>query len=149
MKFATLSALPLLLPCLGAAPSGNLPSPGKGSANLAAAKVFAHDTMPVTHNPNGSLRFDVVAGALASGEPVSIHESVQPPGITPSPPHAILHSEFILVQEGTLTVAHDGKEETAGPGSVIYIAYGTMHQARNAGTVPAKYTVIAIGGDAK
>jgi hypothetical protein len=37
----------------------------------------------------------------------------------------------------------------AGPGSVIYVAYGTMHQARNAGTEPVRYTVIAIGGDAK
>jgi hypothetical protein len=32
---------------------------------------------------------------------------------------------------------------------VIYVAYGTMHQARNVGSGPVKYTVIAIGGDAK
>lgn len=128
----------------------NLPIPGKPSDDLAVSKVFDRASLPVTQNPNGSERQDVVrAGRLATGEPVHIHGSMQPPGAQPGPPHAIQHSEFILVTEGTLEVAHDGKTETAGPGSVIYIAYGTMHQARNAGPGAVKYTVIAIGGDAK
>jgi quercetin dioxygenase-like cupin family protein len=128
----------------------NLPMPGRPSANLAAAKVFDHAALPVTHNPNGGERRDVVAsGTLATGETVHIHESMQPPGIAPGPAHAIAHSEFILVTQGTLEIAHDGKTERAGPGSVIYVAYGTMHQARNAGPGPVRYTVIAIGGDAK
>ena len=57
--------------------------------------------------------------------------------------------ELTRVTEGTLEVTHDGKTERAGPGSVIYIAYGTVHQARNAGPGAVRYTVIAIGGDAK
>jgi len=32
---------------------------------------------------------------------------------------------------------------------VIYIAHGTVHQARSAGSTPATYTVVAIGGDAR
>jgi mannose-6-phosphate isomerase-like protein (cupin superfamily) len=39
--------------------------------------------------------------------------------------------------------------EIAGPGSVIYVAFGTRHAVKNVGTVPARYFVIAIGGDAK
>jgi len=134
---------------IGTATAQNLPQPAKPSDNLAAAKVFDHATLPLAHNPNGSERRDVVTGRLATGEAVHIHESLQPPGLAPNPAHAIRHSEFILVQEGTLEFTHDGKTETAGPGSVIYVAYGTMHQARNAGTTPARYTVIAIGGDAQ
>jgi mannose-6-phosphate isomerase-like protein (cupin superfamily) len=128
----------------------NLPMPGKPSDDLATAKVFDYASLPVTHTSNGSERRDVVrSGRLATGEPVRIHESMQPPGAQPGPAHAIQHSEFILITEGTLEITHDDKTERAGPGSVIYIAYGTMHQARNAGPGPVKYTVIAIGGDAK
>jgi quercetin dioxygenase-like cupin family protein len=127
----------------------NLPMPGRPSGNLASARVFDYAALALTHNPNGSERRDVVTGRLATGEPVHIHSSMQPAGTPPSPAHAIEHSEFILVTEGVLEISHDGKSERAGPGSVIYVAYGTMHQAKNAGTGPVKYTVIAIGGDAK
>lgn len=128
----------------------NLPMPGKPSDNLAAARVFDFASLPVTHSPNGGERRDVVpSGKLATGEPVHIHESMQPAGVAPGAAHTIEHSEFILVTEGTLEVTHDGKTERAGAGSVIYVAYGTLHQARNAGPGPVRYTVIAIGGDAK
>lgn len=139
----------MLAVSLSGAAAQNLPQPGPPSPNLAAAKVFDPASLPLAHNPNGSERRDVVTGRLATGETVHIHESLQPPGLAPNPAHAIAHSEFILVQDGTLEFTHDGKTETAGPGSVIYVAYGTLHQARNAGTVPARYTVIAIGGDAQ
>lgn len=133
----------------GSASAQNLPMPGKPSDTLAAAKVFDYAALPVTHNPNGSERRDVVTGKLATGEPVHIHASMQPAGVAPGPAHAIEHSEFILVTEGVLEITHDGKTERAGPGGVIYVAYGTMHQAKNVGTGPVRYTVIAIGGDAK
>ncbi len=128
----------------------NLPMPGTPSGNLAASTVIDVTALPATRNPNGSERRDVVlSGTLATGEPVHIHESRQPPGTQPAPAHAIRHSEFILVTEGTLEVTHDGRSERAGAGSIVYVAYGTMHQVRNIGSGPVKYTVIAIGGDAK
>lgn len=139
----------MLAVSLSGAAAQNLPQPGTPSPNLAAARVFDPAGLPTARNPNGSARRDVVTGRLATGEAVHIHQSLQPPGLAPNPAHAIEHSEFILVQEGVLEFTHDGKTEKAGPGSVIYVAYGTMHQARNAGAVPARYTVIAIGGDAK
>jgi len=133
----------------GSAAAQNLPLPGKPSDNLAVTKVFDAAALTVAHNPNGSERRDVVTGKLATGEPVHIHSSMQLAGTPPSPAHTIEHSEFILVSEGTLEISHDGKTERAGPGSVIYVAHGTMHQARNVGAGAVKYTVIAIGGDAK
>ena len=142
--------LVLSITLTGGIPAQNLPMPGKPSDNLAAAKVFDHASLAVTRNPNGGERRDVVSsGRLATGEAVHIHASMQPPGTPPGRAHAIEHSEFIVVTEGILEVTYDGKTERAGPGSVIYIAHGTMHQARNVGPGPARYTVIAIGGNAK
>jgi quercetin dioxygenase-like cupin family protein len=63
--------------------------------------------------------------------------------------HKIQHSEFIVVEQGTLEFEHDGKAERAGPGSIIYVAFGTEHAIKNAGDGPAKYVVIQIGGDTK
>jgi len=134
----------------GAQAAQNLPMPGQPSDDLAASRVFDEASLPVTHNSNGSERRDVVrSGRIATGEPVHIHHSMQPPGVQPGATHAIQHSEFILVTEGTLEITHDARTERARAGSVIYIAHGTMHQVRNVGSGPVKYTVIAIGGDAK
>ena len=142
--------LVLLLTLTAGARAQNLPAPAAASENLVASKVLVPESLPLTRNANGSERRDVVrAGKLATGEAVRIHQSVQPAGTQPGAPHTIQHSEFILVTEGTLEITYDGKTERAGAGSVIYVAYGTMHQARNVGSGPAKYTVVSIGGDAK
>jgi len=141
-----MGALPLLAAVMiagAAAQESNL-----ASDNLSHSKVFAFDNLPVRKMANGGESRDVVEGAVATGETVSIHESVQPAGAPPNPAHRIEHSEFILVQEGTLEFMHDGKTERAGAGSVIYVAHGTMHGVRNVGDGPAKYTVFSLGGDA-
>ena len=142
-----MGALPLLAAAMitgAAAQESNL-----ASDTLSHSKVFAFDNLPVRKMANGGESRDVVQGAVATGEAVAIHESVQPAGAPPNPAHRIEHSEFILVQEGTLEFIHDGKTERAGAGSVIYVSYGTMHGVRNVGDGPARYTVISLGGDVK
>ncbi len=42
---------------------------------------------------------------------------------------------------------HDGRTDRAEAGDVIFVARGTLHQVRNAGTGPASYFVVAVGGD--
>jgi len=116
---------------------------------LTQSRVFPFDTAPMRKLANGGESRDLVEGVLKTGEAVSLHESMQPEGAAPNLAHAIEHSEFIVVQEGTLEYSHDGKSEIAGPGSVIYVAYGTMHQVKNIGKGSVKYAVIAIGGDVK
>lgn len=121
-----------------------------GGANpLASSRVFLYEQMPAKATPSGAEGRSVVAGTLATGEAVAVHESMQPVGMTPNPAHAIQHSELIVVEQGTLEFQHDGKTERVGAGGVIYVAFGTMHAVRNVGDVPAKYVVIAIGGDTK
>lgn len=116
---------------------------------LSQSRVFVFADAPVRKMANGGESHDIVQGVLKTGEAVRVHESMQPEGAVPNPAHAIEHSEFIIVQEGTLEYHHDGKVELAGPGSVIYVALGTMHSVKNVGKGPVKYAVISIGGEIK
>jgi quercetin dioxygenase-like cupin family protein len=116
---------------------------------LATARVFSYDAMTAKTAPNGAVGRNVFTGSLATGEAVSVHETLQPAGTVANPAHRIQHSEIIVVQEGTLEFDHDGKAERASEGSIIYVAYGTLHAVQNIGDGPAKYVVIQIGGDTK
>jgi mannose-6-phosphate isomerase-like protein (cupin superfamily) len=124
-------------------------TPAVNAGALSESRVFVLEEMPVRKTANGGESWDVMHGALATGEVVGVHESEQPAGATPVPLHVIQHSELIVVREGTVGFEHDGKVEKVGPGGVIYVAMGTQHRLKNVGDGPAKYVVIAIGGDVK
>ena len=125
----------------------------QGTGMLAEARVFPLDTQPVRKMANGGESRDIAHGTLATGETVSLHQSVQMAGASPNLPHVIKHSEFIMVREGELEFEHElnGEmvTERVGPGGVIYVAYGTRHALRNIGDGPVMYFVAAIGGDVK
>jgi mannose-6-phosphate isomerase-like protein (cupin superfamily) len=123
-----------------------VPAAGGG---LTESGVFAFDQMTVRKSVNGAESRDVLHGVLKTGEVVGVHESMQPAGAVPVVLHTIQHSEVILVQEGTVGFEHDGKVEKAGPGSVIYVALGTLHRIKNIGDGPARYFVVQVGGDSK
>ena len=143
MKNAALCTLALVFSCVVASAQTAPENP------LAASRVFDYNQMQSRTQPNGTEGRVVFSGALATGESVGAHESMQPAGTTPPALHTIQHSELIVVQQGTLEFNHDGKAERAGPGSIIYVAFGTAHFVRNIGDGPAKYVVIQIGGDTK
>jgi mannose-6-phosphate isomerase-like protein (cupin superfamily) len=129
-------------------------APTTATGPLASAHAIPFDQMAVRTMANGGESRDIVHGTLATGETVNLHQSMQVAGATPNPLHVIQHTEFICVREGTLEFQHEdasGKliTEDVGPGGVIYVAFGTKHTVKNVGTVPARYFVIAIGGDAK
>jgi mannose-6-phosphate isomerase-like protein (cupin superfamily) len=129
--------------------SSRAQAPAAPGTGLGPSRVYAFDRMTVKKSANGSESRDVLHGVLSTGEAVAIHESVQPAGAKPVALHAIQHSELIMVSEGTMVFEHDGRSEKAGPGDVIYVAFGTTHRARNVGNGPAKYFVVQIGGDVK
>lgn len=144
MKSMVILALAATLGCAAQAQS-----PANSANPLETARVFSFGDMKAKTNANGSEGRVVFKGTLATGEAVSAHETMQPAGTTPPALHKIQHSEVIVVEEGTLEFDHDGKAERAVPGSIIYVAYGTVHAIRNVGDGPAKYVVIQIGGDVK
>ena len=120
-----------------------------GANALATSRVFAFDEMTAKTASNGTVGRNVFTGTLATGEAVAVHETMQPAGTVPNPAHRIQHSELIVVEEGTLEFEHDGKAERAAAGSIIYVAFGTLHAVKNVGDGPARYVVIQIGGDTK
>jgi len=117
--------------------------------SLEKARVFDYDQMQVRTAPNGTEYRAAFNGTLPTGESVGAHESMQPAGTAPPQLHKNQHSEFIVVQQGTVEYTHDGKAERAGPGSILYIPIGTEHSVKNVGDGPAKYVVLQIGGDTK
>ena len=116
---------------------------------LSEPKVFPFAEMPARKMANGAESRDTLHGVLATGEAVSVHESVVPAGMKANPQHVIQHSEIITVLEGTVAFEHGDKSEKVPAGGVIYVALGTLHTVRNIGDVPARYVVVAIGGDVK
>lgn len=146
-----LGAPGLIVPAVAQAiPSAGAPVTGGGT--LGPARAIPFDSATATATANGGDRRVMMHGTLATGERIELHQSMQTPGTPPPAFHVVKHSELILIREGTLKYAHevDGKivEETAGPGGVFYVAYGTNHSVSNIGTTPARYFVVQIGGDA-
>ena len=118
----------------------------KASGDFAGgSKVFKTSSAERTKLPNGGERLSAFMGTLATGETASMHESWIPAG-TPAPAlHRITHSEMVAVLEGEVEFEHDGKKERAVAGDVIYVAYGTTHAMRNAGSGTARYMVFQVG----
>jgi mannose-6-phosphate isomerase-like protein (cupin superfamily) len=116
---------------------------------LSQSRVYTLDQMPVRKMANGGESRDVLRGTLTTSEIIGVHESTQPAGMKPNPPHTIQHTEVMVVIEGTLAFEHDGKSEKVGPGGVIFVASGTLHTVRNVGEGTAKYCVVQMGGDTK
>jgi quercetin dioxygenase-like cupin family protein len=120
---------------------------------MGAARAISFDQMPVRAMANGGEGRSIAHGTLATGETVSLRQSMQPAGATPLALHAIQHTEFILVREGELEFQHEVAGEVVaekvGAGGVIYIAFGTRHAIKNVGDGPARYFVVAVGGDTK
>ncbi len=117
-----------------------------GAGTLGASKVFAPE---MVKGANGSQRWGLPGGALATGESVAMHESIVPAGTPKGTLHTILHSEFILLMEGTVMFEHDGTVDEVKAGSVMYVAYGTNHLVWNSGDSQARYFVFQMGGDTK
>ena len=81
--------------------------------SLEKARVFDYDQMQVRTAPNGTEYRAAFNGTLPTGESVGAHESMQPAGTAPPQLHKNQHSEFIVVQQGTVEYTHDGKAERA------------------------------------
>jgi mannose-6-phosphate isomerase-like protein (cupin superfamily) len=87
----------------------------------------------------------VLRGTLPTGETIELHETTLMPEQMPHPPHKHVHTELMLIREGTVEFLMDDKTERIGPGGVAYAASNTLHGLKNVGTIPANYFVIAIG----
>lgn len=145
------SALPALALIGAGFPAESLAGVQSSTSSLPTqSTAFAFDKLPVTRSPNGAATRPVLRGVTPTGETIELHETTLLPGQMPHPAHKHVHTEMMLIREGTvefITVDKAGaeKSEQVGPGGVCFAASNTMHGLRNAGSVPANYFVIAIG----
>ena len=114
---------------------------------LSHSGTYSFDRLPLKRSPSGALTRPVLHGKLPTGEVVEMHETTLMPGQMPHAAHKHVHSEFMLIREGTVEFTTNGKPEQLGPGGVGYAASGEMHGLKNIGTAPANYFVIAIGSE--
>ena len=116
-----------------------------GSSLPTHSEAFSYDKLPVNSSPNGAATRPVLRGTLPTGETIELHETTLMPEQMPHPPHKHVHTELMLIREGTVEFLMDDKTERIGPGGVAYAASNTLHGLKNVGTIPANYFVIAIG----
>jgi len=134
--------LALLLPALGLSGTLSADAPAHSTA-------YSFEKLPVTTSSGGAATRPVFRGKLPTGEMVELHHTTLMPGQMPHPAHRHVHTEFMLIREGTVEFILEGRSEHIGAGGVAYAASGELHGLKNVGTVPANYFVIAIGSEPK
>ena len=112
------------------------PTPPKLSST-----IFDWEKMPVTPTTNG-VRRAVLDGPTTTLDKLHCHISTLNPGQNSGEPRRHLQEEIIIIKEGSVEATVDGRTQTAGPGSVIFFAANAVTRLRNAGDVPATYTVV-------
>jgi mannose-6-phosphate isomerase-like protein (cupin superfamily) len=129
-----------------------------GPALTAFAQASAKDTIPAhcaTFNfsdlpksvnaTTGNITRAVMQGTLPTGEYIEMHETMLAPGQMPHPAHHHVHSELMLIREGTVEFQMGDHASVVTAGGVLYARSGEMHGLKNVGSTPANYFVIAIG----
>jgi quercetin dioxygenase-like cupin family protein len=87
-------------------------------------------------------RYTIKASGADTGGAFALIEALVPPQNGP-PPH-IHHreDEAFYVLEGELEFQVDGRRFSAGPGSWVTLARGSLHSFRNVGTTPARILIV-------
>jgi mannose-6-phosphate isomerase-like protein (cupin superfamily) len=135
-KLLLFAGLVVLAPML----SAEAPESAKPPEKLKSA-VYDWEKMVATPNAKGARR-DVFDGATTNLDQLHCHITTLNPGENSGEPRLHLQEEVIIVKEGRVEMHIDGKDQTAGPGSVFYLAAHATTRLRNAGTTPATYIVI-------
>jgi mannose-6-phosphate isomerase-like protein (cupin superfamily) len=120
----------------GPAAAGNGASPEK-----LTSQVYDWDKLTVTPTPKG-VRRDVFDGPTTSLDQAHCHITTLNPGENSGEPRLHLQEEIIIVKEGLVEMHIDGRTQTAGPGSVFFLAARATTRLRNAGSTSATYIVI-------
>lgn len=115
------------------------------SPTLTESKVLRYADLPVRKFANGSEQRRVMAGTLATGEFLEVHETMMPAGQSPHPSHAHPNSEIIFMQTGNAEyIDEHGTHIPVGPGDIFFSASNKLHGFVNTGSTPATYIVVSV-----
>ena len=133
--------LRFLLPALAAA---GVPA----QAAALPSKVYQYGELEVRTNPaNKNEQRSIFNGATHTGFVVEMHETTLAPGMMPHAAHHHDHEEMLILSEGSVEVMIEGKTTRLEPGSVAFVASNEEHGWKNVGDGPARYFILAFGGD--
>ena len=151
--------LGFLLPALAAAakaqslvpanPGSNAAPPADNSVEklpVMKTKSYKYDELPVATNGKNKQR-RMFTAKTHTGFKMESHMSDIAPGEVNHPPHQHLREEMMLVREGTMELTISGVPHRLGPGDVGVIGSNEIHNAKNVGTMVAKYFIVNIGRD--
>ena len=145
LALSPMKSLVLAFAALCATLSAQTPDTKKMPAPAPSAKllstVFDWQKMEVTPTANG-VRRAVFDGPTATVDKIHCHITTLNPGQNSGEPRKHLQEEVIVVKEGLVEMHIDGKTQTAGAGSVFFLAANAVTRLRNAGDGPATYYVI-------
>jgi quercetin dioxygenase-like cupin family protein len=120
----------------------NFSGPGSPKSSVPlASTVYDWAKLTATPTPNGERR-DVFDGPTATLDQAHCHITTLKPGTNSGEPRRHLQEEVIIVKQGRVEVSIDGRVETAGAGSVFFLASNAVTRLRNAGDTPATYYVV-------
>lgn len=135
-SFACLATVLTLLPMLPA----QTPAPAKPPEKLVST-VYDWTKLTVISNAKGVKR-DVFDGPTTTLDKIHCHITTLNPGENSGEPRKHLQEEVVIVKEGLVEMHIDGRNQTAGPGSVFFLAANAVTRLRNAGDTPATYIVV-------
>jgi XRE family transcriptional regulator, regulator of sulfur utilization len=123
----------------------NTYSPPKNQTVLGTTFVDWDSLTPVTTAVG--LSRAVFDNPTATLEKLEVHATTLMPGKESHPIHRHPWEEILVLKEGALEVSINGKQQQAGPGSLVFFASNDPHNAKNVGTTPATYYVINFVSD--
>ena len=92
---------------------------------------------------SGGERRAVLEGHTTSLDKLHCHITTLKPGaFNGDQPSRHPQEEVLLIKEGLVEANIDGRLQTVGPGSVLYIASNATTRYRNVGDTPATYFVV-------
>jgi quercetin dioxygenase-like cupin family protein len=115
-----------------------------GQDNSLPSATFPFENMPVQNSGHGQIR-KIIRGKLATGEYIEAHQTTLPPNGYPHPPHHHIHSEMLLIRQGTVDLTINGGTHRLGAGGVGFVRSNEEHGIKNVGAGAATYYVVAIG----
>ena len=143
MKSPTRRGFALLMPALAAAQQS---SENNRHGDVLPSKAYSFEQLK--SRQNGPMKsYQILRGNTHANFPMDLHETELGPGAAPHPPHRHAHEEMLFIREGQVEVTVNGQATLLGPGSCAYLASNDLHGYRNPGAVPAKYFVLALGGE--
>jgi quercetin dioxygenase-like cupin family protein len=125
----------------GPAAAGNGAPAAPAPTEKLASRVYDWEKLAVIPTPKG-VRRDVFDGPTTSLDKAHCHVTTLNPGENSGEPRRHLQEEIIIVKEGLVEMHIDGRNQTAGPGSVFFLAANAITRLRNAGSTPCTYFVI-------